>query len=420
LDRSDNWFVLGQTTSADFPVQNAAQPVYGGTQDTCIAKIGFDAFAGTPGVASPGKIAFVSNRDTNLEIYVMNDDGTNQTRLTNNTATDDMPNFSRDGARIVFSSNRNGNREIYTMNADGTAQVRRTVNAASDYDPVYSPNGARIAFVSNRDGNPEIYEMNSDGSNVVRMTTNAANDDAPAWSADGTALLFHSNRGGNNDIYVMDAAVGGVGGTARLTTHPRNEHRPTWSPDGSAVAFQSDRNGNYQIFVMGSDGLRQRNLTSSSAIDTYPCFSPDGGSIAFTTTRGGGDQEIYTMRRTGEGLGMRQLTNHAYADYDATWAPGSVAAGFAAQSVSVPIALPSTITADTAKQQIRLVFTGAVAQNALKALSVSINGGIVPLEDVTLSADSTTLTLQLPQDTLHSGDKVQVTWSGGQDTLTVR
>ena len=77
-----------------------------------------------------GKIAFTSNRDGNEEIYLMNDDGTNQVNLTNNPAPDWYPNWSPDGQNIVFSSSRDASGEndenIYSMNADGSNVERLT------------------------------------------------------------------------------------------------------------------------------------------------------------------------------------------------------------------------------------------------------------------------------------------------------
>ena len=88
----------------------------------------------------PGaKIAFYSNRDSNYEIYVMNDDGSGLTRLTNNADADLHPIWSPDGARIAFHSNRDGNYEIYVMNADGTGVTRITTNSAGDWGAVWSP-----------------------------------------------------------------------------------------------------------------------------------------------------------------------------------------------------------------------------------------------------------------------------------------
>ncbi len=87
---------------------------------TLLALILFGAtatFAQTPTLRANGKIAFASRRDGNLEIYSMNNDGTGQTRLTNNTAVDSHPVWSPDERRIAFQSMRDGNNEIYAMNA---------------------------------------------------------------------------------------------------------------------------------------------------------------------------------------------------------------------------------------------------------------------------------------------------------------
>ena len=95
---------------------------------------------GGGGVAPrPGRIVFDSGRDGNWEIYVMNADGSGQTRLTNNTAPDWKPCFSTDGSKIAFSSIRGGNEEIYVMNADGSAQTRLTNNPANDDVPNWGP-----------------------------------------------------------------------------------------------------------------------------------------------------------------------------------------------------------------------------------------------------------------------------------------
>ena len=96
------------------------------------------ACGGTP-VAQHARIAFSSERDGNLEIYVMNADGTGQTRLTNNPAEDEEPAWSPDGTRIAFHSHHNGNREIYVMNADGSGQTRLTNNPADESEPAWSP-----------------------------------------------------------------------------------------------------------------------------------------------------------------------------------------------------------------------------------------------------------------------------------------
>src|SRR4051794_9029531 len=62
-----------------------------------------------------GRIAFASNRDGNYDIYVINADGSNETRLTTDVAEDTQAVWSRDGQKIAFTSKRDGNYNIYVM-----------------------------------------------------------------------------------------------------------------------------------------------------------------------------------------------------------------------------------------------------------------------------------------------------------------
>ena len=104
------------------------------------------------------------------DIYRIAPDGTAQATLTttkNNTSPRPRP----DGARIVFVSKRDGNAEIYVMNADGTNQTRLTQNGASDVTPVFSPDNKNIAFLSDREksGEYKLYVMDADGANVRKI-----------------------------------------------------------------------------------------------------------------------------------------------------------------------------------------------------------------------------------------------------------
>jgi WD40-like Beta Propeller Repeat len=83
------------------------------------------------------------------------------------------PTFSPDGTRIAFVSHRDGNYEIYLMNADGSDKWRLTHNPAQDRQPAFSPDGKRIAFASDRTGNFEIYVMNVDGPTGTASPTGA-------------------------------------------------------------------------------------------------------------------------------------------------------------------------------------------------------------------------------------------------------
>lgn len=114
------------------------------------------------------------------------------------------PRFSADGKRIVFCSRRDDDIEVYVMDADGENQTRLTRSRGVDAHPVFSPDGRQIAFTSNRDGNAEVYVMNVDGSNVRRVTNHPERDSQSAWHADGKRLVIVSERDGLFDLYMVD------------------------------------------------------------------------------------------------------------------------------------------------------------------------------------------------------------------------
>ena len=262
----------------------------------------------------------------------MNSDGSGQTRLTNNAASDVSPTWSPDGTKIAFVSNRDGvNGDIYSMNSDGTEQKRLTNNAASDVSPTWSPDGTRIAFVSNRDSNDEIYVMNAtDGTGQTRLTINTSSDIDPSWSPDGTRIAFASTRdNGNYEIYTMNADDTGL---TRLTNNIARDVGPTWSHDGTRIAFVSNRDVYDEIYIMNADSTGQTDLSQSLGEDWDPAWSPDGTRIAFVSNRGGND-EIYSMNP--DGIGQTRLTSNTILDGEPSWQPISVAPGISINDVTM-------------------------------------------------------------------------------------
>jgi Tol biopolymer transport system component len=289
---------------------------------------------------SDGRIVFGSSRDGNSGIYVMNDDGSNQINLTTGELFSHEldPKWSPDGSRVAFTSTRdanvvpyNFNTEIYVMNADGSNQTRLTNNSSYDSGPSWSPDGSKIAFVSDRHlpppppigpppagpGHTDIYVMNSDGSNPVRLTNNTFSEGQPDWSPDGSKITFISDRDGNTEIYVMSADGSNQ---TRLTNNTAFDSGPSWSPDGSKIAFDTDRDGgteaDVEIYSMNADGSNQTRLTNNASLDAEPSWSPDGLKIAFATFRGA-NFEIYVMNS--DGTGETNVTNHPSGDHSPDW-----------------------------------------------------------------------------------------------------
>lgn len=220
------------------------------------------------------RIAFYSERDGNAEIYVMNVDGSDQTRLTTTKADEGYPSWSPDGREIAFDTDRDGDFEIYAMRADGRGARRLTRHPARDVSASWSPDGASLAFMSERGGGFDVYTMKSDGTDAKRITTTGTSW-FPVFSPDGLRLAFHVGR----DVHVAQADGSGL---TRLTADPENGMYPSWSKDGQRIAFMSWRNGKTELFTMNADGTGQAPLVSmpkGDAID--PRWSPDGARIAF-------------------------------------------------------------------------------------------------------------------------------------------
>ena len=224
-------------------------------------------------VAGWHKIVFVSSRDGTAEIYVMDADGANPTRLTNNGDYEGDPVFSPDGTKIAFEAFASTDYEIYVMNADGSGAANITNNAAEDRLPKWKPDGSRIAFQSNRDG-AAVYLMSPTGTNLVSLTPPTAGDYGPAWSPDGSKLVFSRNTGtpATSGLYVTDHFDG-----THQSLLTQDATMPAWSPEGDRIVFMTGRDFNPELYLMDADGSNHVRLTNDDAIGapTYEDWFPD-------------------------------------------------------------------------------------------------------------------------------------------------
>lgn len=280
--------------------------------------ISSSAQAAFPG--ANGKIAFTSDRDGNNEIYIMDADGSNQTRLTNNPAADNYPRFSPDGRKISFNSDRVGAvAKIFTMDLDGSNVTQITNNATADANASWAPTNRQLSFDSTRDDQYlDIYKMNTDGSNVVRLTNHQPYDVESAWSPNGQKIVYRREDvfGGAFDLWMMNSDGSGP---AQFTSRNIFDFGPpSWAPDGSYVAYDGLAAGNMEIYKIKADGTGDTRLTNTAAREVEPSWSPDGTKIAFTTNRDG-NYEIYTMNT--DGSNPTRLTNNAAVDSGMDWQP---------------------------------------------------------------------------------------------------
>ncbi len=296
-----------------------------------------------------GRIVFTSTRDGNAEIYVMNADGSGQTRLTNDPAGDGAPAFSADGTKIVFASSRDvdpfygyKNAELYVMSAEGSGVTRLTADYNPDLAPTFSPDGTQIAF--SRGSIPKhLFLMRTDGSHVSNLTPaplpgalNYTFTD-PSFAPDGSRVAYtNSNK---HFAHVAVIAPDGTGDTVfRETSYG---HDPSFSPSGATIAFtRGYLYDSLGIAIMNADGSGEAPVAGTTALDSQPAYSPDGRRIAFTSTRDG-DADIYTM--AADGSDPVRLTTAAGADSEPDWVSGPPppATPAAATPTASPVRCPS-------------------------------------------------------------------------------
>ncbi|MFL6409018.1 MAG: TolB family protein [Nitrososphaeraceae archaeon] len=148
-----------------------------------------------------GQIAFVSIRDGNEDIYVMNADGSGQTRLTDDPANDLSPSWSPDGEKISFSSNRdNGDNEIYVMNADdGSQKIRLTNNNANDLSADWGTNTSPLEG----DGSSSASTLSQQTSDeTISVNTNDINNDVLLFLIDGVECFTNNGQEFSNEVQV--------------------------------------------------------------------------------------------------------------------------------------------------------------------------------------------------------------------------
>lgn len=246
------------------------------------------------------RLAFLTDRDGNVELYLALVDGSSVIRVTNTSVDESQPTWSPDGERIAYVSlDADRNPRVYWVWLKDLLPNRLIFESDSESDPAWSPDGTWIAFAGlDEHGRSEgLFLRNPDG--VNRLQLSASPDRGPVWSPDGKKLAFTSIRDGDEEIYVLHVGPEGPKGQAvRITNNPASDTAPAWSPDSKRVAFISDRNGNRDIFTVSDKGENIQSLTSNQVDELDMVWGPSD-TLVFESQPSGKSQ-LFVTTTTGQ------------------------------------------------------------------------------------------------------------------------
>ncbi|GJQ42697.1 MAG: DUF5050 domain-containing protein [Ignavibacteriota bacterium] len=294
------------------------------------------------------EIVFNSNRDGNFEIYVMNADGSNQTRLTNNNVKDWFPKWSPDGERIAYLSEVNGKNQLFVMNKDGSnqKQISFDLNIYNGYEWIeWSPDGAKILiqvfseqnirqiYIINADGSNQalliegnypnwveqnkiifggdgICSINSDGSNLIQITDGTIFDFCPVVSPHYDKIIFRSfrdNDSGKASLHIMNLD----GSDIKELSKKDPIIKSSFSPINTDILFVAPETvlGFYdKIFRVNINTNNEELIIDLGSAQSTPVYSSDGNKIVFSTFTNDGRADIYIKNLSNGSI--TKLTNY--------------------------------------------------------------------------------------------------------------
>ena len=225
-------------------------------------------------------------------------------------------------SKILFTSRRDGNLEVYMMNPDGSEQVNLTQHPSIDLEAAWSPKGEQILFVSDREGTRDLYFMDADGSNVRRVFKQKIDvwRTAPTWSPDSKQFAYQIKdwnfvKGG---LYLGTFGEEDAEFIAKYNT-------PEWSPDDSEIVC-SDHHGpgaRLTFINIHTREVEQPLPNEALLFQFESSWSAAGDRLAFAGNKHPlpvildrdlhrawkNKQTIYIVNR--DGTGLRQLVDEA-------------------------------------------------------------------------------------------------------------
>ena len=230
------------------------------------------------------RIAFLSNRDGNAEVYVgtASEDAPTFYRITNSEFNESQISWSADGRRIAYTSEDfDGRRTVQHVALDELVPVAVIFGSDGETDPAWSPTENLIVFAKlNAEGESTgIFLRDPSNVNTVQLT--AGPHHFPTWSPNGKRIAYISTQNdGQQDIYIINvSALGPTSEPLRITQDTADDYGAVWSRDGGRIAFISDRAGNADVYTIAPDGSGITKITQNAVDELSVAWGPDGSLI---------------------------------------------------------------------------------------------------------------------------------------------
>jgi dipeptidyl aminopeptidase/acylaminoacyl peptidase len=298
------------------------------------------------------KIVFYVNDNGNRDIWLMDADGNNLKKITNDPSQNLEPTWSIDGSKIYFSSNRDGNYDIYVMkDLNFPENVEKLTDSPADerwprvsptkfaqYNPCNVNRKFRnyhkgfhhkITYSSNEGEENNIWIMHESGTHKMRLTDGLGDCSHPSWARNSKSIFFDVKKENKTKImkvsppklYIPENFLkklangypvncskeiiprgefgGGIKNLKIQTTSynfESNCSHPSVSANGNKVLLLSEYTGNKDVLILDMSNNKVKNITDYKGTDYCAAWSPNGRHIAFTSFRADNKSHIFAMK----------------------------------------------------------------------------------------------------------------------------
>jgi len=262
------------------------------------------------------KIAFSNNSSGAREIYSVDYDGENLTKLTSDRSIALLPRWSQDASRIYYTTYRYGNPDMFEIDLKAGKIRPFTTFQGLNIPGGFSPDGGTMVMTLSRGDDPNIFSLNVVTKELKKLLSRFGVSSSPTYAPDGKQIAFISDRAGNPQIFVMDLETK----KTRKLTRMNWCDSPSWSPSGEWIVFAGRETvkEKLNIFLTDLTGSQVRRLTNNSGDNEDPSWSPDGRFIAFTSNRNG-RRELFIM--DSDGSAPHPLTDLKGKTSTPNWSP---------------------------------------------------------------------------------------------------